>query len=194
MKATTEDVKKLRETTGAGMMDAKKALIEAKNFDEAITLLRKKGHATLAKKSERSAKEGLIGSYIHANGKIGVLIEVNCETDFVARNEEFKTLVNELALHIAAAAPQYLTREDVPKEVEEKEKQVYLAQVKDKPKQIQEQILQGKLEKFYEQTVLMDQRYVRDEDKKIKDLVAEKVGKLGENIQIRRFIRFVLGV
>jgi elongation factor Ts len=194
MNITTEEIKKLRETTGVGMMDAKKALEEASSFDEAVSLLRKKGHATLAKKSDRVAKEGLVASYIHAGGKVGVLVELNCETDFVARNEEFKSLASELALHIAAAGPVYVSREEVPQEAIENEKQIYLEQVKGKPENMREQILAGKIEKFYEVVCLMDQPYVREPEKKVKDLIAEKVAKLGENIQIRRFVRFVVGV
>ncbi len=193
MKISTEDVKKLRDATGAGMMDAKKALSETKSFDEAVSYLRKKGHASLAKKSERSTKEGIISSYIHAGGKVGVLLELNCETDFVARNEEFKMLAGEIALHIAAAAPIYLNREEVPAEALENEKQIYLEQIKDKPENMREQIVNGKLEKYYEAVCLLDQTYVRDQDKKVKDLIAETVGKLGENIQVRRFVRFTLG-
>jgi elongation factor Ts len=193
MQVTQTDIKKLREATGAGMMDAKKALQESGSFEEAVTFLRKKGHATLAKKSDRVAKEGLIATYIHAGNKIGVLLELNCETDFVARNDEFKKLANEIALHVAAAAPAFVSREEVPAEVLEVEKQVYLEQIKDKPQNMQEQIVSGKLEKYYEQVCLLDQTYVRDPEKKVKDLVAEQVAKLGENIQIRRFARFVLG-
>lgn len=193
MKVTNEDVKKLREATGAGMMDAKKALEEAGDFDAAVVLLRKKGHAAVAKKSERSAKEGLVASYIHAGGKVGVLLELNCETDFVARNDEFKRLASELALHVAAAGPLYVKKEDVPAEVVESEKQIYKEQVSGKLANIMEQIISGKLEKYYEQVCLLEQPYVRDPDKKVKDLVAESVGKLGENIQVRRFVRFTLG-
>ena len=168
--------------------------METNSYDEAVTLLRKKGHATLAKKSERTAKEGMVASYIHAGGKVGVLVELNCETDFVARNEEFKQLAQELALHAAAAQPVYLNREQVPAEVIENEKQIYAEQVKGKPENIKEQILAGKLEKYFEQFCLLDQPYVRDPDKKVKDLIAETVGKLGENIQVRRFVRFAVGV
>lgn len=193
MKATQEDIKKLRDDTGAGMMDAKKALEESASFHDAVTLLRKKGHAKLAKKSDRVAKEGLVTAYIHAGGKVGVLLELNCETDFVARNTEFQELANEIALHIAAASPLYVNRDEVPANAIDNEKQVYLEQVKDKPENMKEQILTGKLEKYYEQVVLLDQPYVRDPEKKIKDLIAEKVGKLGENIQVRKFARFVLG-
>ncbi|HTL39580.1 MAG TPA: translation elongation factor Ts [Methylomirabilota bacterium] len=193
MKITTEDVKKLREATGAGMMAAKKALEEAENFEDAVSLLRKKGHASLAKKSDRVAKEGIVVSYIHAGGKVGVMLELNCETDFVGRNEEFKELANEIALHIAAASPLYVSRDEVPTNAIDNEKQIYLEQIKDKPANMQEQIIAGKLDKYYEQVCLLDQAYVRDQDKKIKDLIAEKVSKLGENIQVRRFVRFVLG-
>jgi len=193
MKSTQEDIKKLRDDTGAGMMDAKKALEESETFQDAVTYLRKKGHAKLAKKADRVAKEGMITSYIHAGGKVGVLLELNCETDFVARNTEFQELANEIALHIAAASPLYVNREEVPANAIDNEKQVYLEQVKDKPENMREQILGGKLEKYYEQVVLLDQPYVRDPEKKIKDLIAEKVGKLGENIQVRKFARFVLG-
>lgn len=193
MNITTEEIKKLREATGAGMMDAKKALEESGSFDEAVAYLRKKGHATLAKKSERVTKEGVIASYIHS-GKVGVLLELNCETDFVARNDDFKDLANEIALHIAASSPLYVSRDQVPENAIDNEKNIYLEQVKGKPENIKEQILAGKLEKYYEQVCLLDQPYVRDPDKKIKDLIAERVGKLGENIQIRRFARFVLGL
>lgn len=194
MQISTEDVKKLREQTGAGMMDAKKALQESGSFDKAVIYLRKKGHASLAKKSARSAKEGVVTAYIHAGAKVGVLLELNCETDFVARNEEFKHLAQEIALHVAASAPVYVSRDQVPPESHETEKNIYREQIKDKPKAMQEQIIEGKLEKYYEMVCLLDQPYVRDPDKKIKDLIAERVAKLGENIQVRRFVRFVVGV
>ncbi len=193
MNPTQDDIKKLREQTGAGMMDAKKALVESTNLEEAVAYLRKKGHASLAKKSERSAKEGIVVSYIHAGGKVGVLLELNCETDFVARNEEFKELGTEIALHIAAASPLFVSREEVPANAIDNEKQIYAEQIKGKPANMQDQIMSGKLEKYYEQVCLIDQPYVREPEKKIKDLIAEKVGKLGENIQVRRFARFVLG-
>ncbi|MBX4191616.1 MAG: translation elongation factor Ts [Candidatus Doudnabacteria bacterium] len=193
MDITTEEIKKLREVTGAGMMDAKKALQEAGNFDEAITILRKKGHASLAKRAGRSAKEGIVISYIHAGGKVGVLLELNSETDFVARNEAFKELAQEIALHIAAASPLYVSREEVSQNAIDNERAIYAEQIQGKPENMKEQILSGKLEKFYEQVCLLDQTYVRDADKKIKDLIAEKVAKLGENIQVRRFVRFVVG-
>jgi elongation factor Ts len=193
MKTTTEDVKKLRELTGAGMMDAKKALEEAGSMDEAVALLRKRGHASLAKKSERATKEGIVASYIHAGGKVGVMVELNCETDFVARNEEFKELALEIALHIAATASLCVSVDQMPQEKVEAERAIYADQVKDKPENMREQIIQGKLEKFYEQSVLLEQPYVREPEKKVKDLIAEKVSKLGENIQIRRFTKYILG-
>ena len=192
-KITPDEIKKLRDATGAGMMAAKTALEESSNFGEAVAYLRKKGHASLAKKSDRVAKEGIVVSYIHAGGKVGVLLELNCETDFVGRNEEFKELANEIALHIAAASPLYVSRDEVPGNAVDNEKQIYAEQIKGKPANMREQIILGKLEKYYEQVCLLDQVYVRDQDKKIKDLIAEKVSKLGENIQVRRFVRFVLG-
>ena len=188
MSFTTEDIKKLREQTGAGMMDAKKALEEAGSFDAAVTLLRKKGHASLAKKADRVAKEGVIVSYLHS-GKVGVLLELNCETDFVGRNEEFKQLANEIALHIAASAPLYVTREEVPASVVETEKQVYLEQIKDKPDNMKEQILSGKLEKYYEQAVLLEQPYVKDPSITIRGLIDAAVQKFGEKIELVRFER-----
>lgn len=184
-------------------MDAKKALEEGSTIEKAVEILRKKGHASLAKKSDRSAKEGIVTSYIHAGGKVGVLLELNCETDFVARNEEFKELATELALQVAATNPQYVQRSEVPQEVIDSEKSIYLEQIsamggttsggKDKLENLKEQIVLGKLEKFYEQVCLLDQDYVREPEKKVKDIIAEKVGKLGENIQVRRFVRFVVG-
>ena len=193
MQFSTDDIKKRRDPTGAGRMDAKKALAETNSFDEAVAFLRKKGHAALAKKSDRAAKEGLVASYIHAGGKVGVLLELNCETDFVARNEAFGQLAAEIALHIAATGPAYVTRNEVPAAAIDAERQIYAEQIKDKPEQMREQIIAGKLEKYYEQTCLLDQAYVRDPEKKIKDLIAEKVSQLGENIQVRRFVRYVLG-
>ena len=193
MEFTTDNIKKLRDQTGAGMMDAKKALAETSSFEEAVAFLRKKGHAALAKKSDRAVKEGLVASYIHAGGKVGVLLELNCETDFVARNEAFGQLAAEIALHIAAAGPAFVTRTEVPEATIAAERQTYIEQIKDKPEQMREQIINGKLEKYYEQTCLLDQAYVRDPEKKVKDLIAEKVSQLGENIQVRRFVRYVLG-
>lgn len=192
---SSEMVKDLREKTGAGMLDCKKALSESNgNFDKAVTLLRQKGLATAAKKAGRTASEGIIGSYIHM-GKIGVMVEMNCETDFVARTEDFKELVKDIAMHIAAANPSYLSREDVPQDVIEQEKEIYRAQTTDKPQNVIGKIVEGKLEKFYSDNCLLDQIFIKDTEqkKRIKDLVSENIARLGENIVIRRFIRFQLG-
>jgi elongation factor Ts len=189
-------VKELREKTGAGMMDCKKALAEAGgDFAKAEEVLRKKSLLRAESKSSRAAAEGLVASYIHMGGKIGVLIEVNCETDFVARTEGFQTLVKDLSMQVAAANPQWVRREEVPAEVVAKEVEIAKAQMRDqkKPEAILEKIAQGKVEKFYEQFVLLDQLWVKDDKKKIADVVKEAVAKIGENIQVRRFARFVLG-
>jgi elongation factor Ts len=188
-------VKDLREKTGAGMMECKKALTDAGgDFEKAIDILRQKGLASAAKKASRSASQGLVSSYIHMD-KIGVLIEVNCETDFVARTDDFQSLVKDIAMHIAATNPSYLSREDVPQTVLEREKEIYKAQVEGKPANVIDKIVEGKIEKFYTDTCLVDQIFVKDPDgkKKIKDIVTEKVAKLGENIVVRRFTRFQLG-
>jgi elongation factor Ts len=188
-------VKELREKTGAGMMECKKALTESNgDFEKAIDCLRQKGLATAAKKASRSASEGLVSSYIHMD-KIGVLLEVNCETDFVAKTDDFKGLVKDVALHIAAANPSYLSHEDVPQDVIEREKDIYKAQVANKPPQIVEKIVEGKLDKFFGDMCLLEQAFVKDPEQKlkIKELVTEKIAKLGENIVIRRFVRFQLG-
>jgi elongation factor Ts len=195
MSITAGAIKELREQTGVGMMDCKKALTEANgDLEKALEVLRKKGLAMAAKKASRTASEGLITSYIHM-GKIGVLVEVNCETDFVAKTEDFQEFVKDIAMHIAAANPAYVIREDVPSDVIEKEKAIYASQVNNKPPQVVEKILEGKIEKFYSESCLMDQIFVKDEDqkKKISDIVIEKVAKLGENILISRFVRFQLG-
>ncbi len=192
---SSEMIKDLRGRTGAGMLDCKKALAESNgNFDKAVTLLRQKGLATAAKKAGRAASEGIIGSYIHM-GKIGVMVEMNCETDFVARTEDFKELVKDIAMHIAAANPSYLSREDVPQNVMEQEKEIYRAQITDKPQHVIEKIVEGKLEKFYSDNCLLDQIFIKDPEqkKRVKDLIAENIARLGENIVIRRFIRFQLG-
>lgn len=192
---SAELVKSLREKTGAGMMECKKALTESNGeFEKAVDLLRQKGLASAVKKAGRTASEGLVESYIHM-GKLGTMIEVNCETDFVAKTDDFKELAKDIAMHIAAANPLYLTREDVPQEVLEREKEIYKAQVAGKPAQVVEKIIEGKLEKFFSDTCLVDQIFIKDPDqkKKIKDLVTEKIAKLGENIIIRRFARFQLG-
>ena len=189
-------VKELREKTGAGMMDCKKVLAEAGgDFAKAEELLRKKGLAAAAKRSARAATEGAVASYIHMGGKIGVLVEVNCKTDFVARTDGFQALVKDLAMHVAAAAPQWVRREEVPAEVVAKEVEIAKAQMRDqkKPEAILEKIAQGKVEKFYEQFCLLDQAFVKDDKKKISEVITDAVAKIGENIQIRRFARFVLG-
>ena len=192
---SAEVVKNLREKTGAGMMECKKALTESSgDFEKAIDLLRQKGLATALKKAGRTASEGLIYSYIHM-GRIGTMVEVNCETDFVARTDDFKELVKDIAMHIAAGNPLYLTREDVPQDVLEREKEIYKAQVEGKPLQVVEKIIEGKLEKFYADACLLDQIFIKDPDQKktIKALITEKIAKFGENIIIRRFARFQLG-
>jgi elongation factor Ts len=188
-------VKDLRERTGAGMMECKRALAESSgDFEKAIDLLRQKGLATAAKKAGRTASEGMIGSYIHMD-KIGVMTEVNCETDFVARTDDFKELVKDIGMHIAAANPSYLSREEVPQDVIEREKEIYRAQVTNKPPQITEKIIEGKLDKFFSETCLLEQIFVKDPEqkKKIKDIITEKVAKLGENLMVRRFVRYQLG-
>jgi elongation factor Ts len=196
MSISAATVKELREQTGAGMMDCKKALTEAGgDMEKALDVLRKKGLAKAAGKASREASDGLVTSYIHMGGKLGVLLEVNCETDFVAKTEDFQQLVKDIAMHIAAAGPAYVTREDVPSDIIEKEKEIYASQVENKPPQVVEKIVEGKLEKFYSDTCLVDQIFVKDPDQKqkIRDLIVEKIAKLGENIVIRRFVRFQLG-
>lgn len=189
-------VKELREQTGAGFMDCKEALSEAQgSLDKAKDILRLKGLSTASTKTGRTASEGHIGSYIHMNNKIGVIVEVNCETDFVAKTDEFRELVKDIAMHIAATNPSYTNREEIHEDIVEKEKDFYRSEVKNKPPQIIEKIVEGKLEKFYEENCLLDQVFVKDPDqkKKIKDLVMEKIAQLGENILIKRFARFQLG-
>jgi len=195
MNITTEAIKELREQTGVGLMDCKNALREAEgNLEKAIEILRQKGLATASKKAGREASEGVIASYIHMD-KLGVLVEVNCETDFVAKTEEFKEFVKDIAMHIAASNPSYIKREDVPPEVIEREKRIYTSQITDKPPHVIEKIVEGKLEKFYCENCLMDQIFIKDPEqkKKIKDLVVEKIAQFGENIVIKRFARFQLG-
>lgn len=195
MSITAGDIKELREQTGVGMMDCKKALTEADgDIKKALEVLRKKGLAMAAKRSSRTASEGLITSYIHMN-KLGVLLEVNCETDFVAKTDDFQEFVKDVAMHIAAANPAYVRREEIPAEVVEKEKEIFASQITNKPAQVVEKILEGKIEKFYSESCLLDQVFVKDEEQKktINDLLIEKVAKLGENIVINRFARFQLG-
>lgn len=196
MEIKAEKVKQLRDMTGIGMMECKRALQEAGgDLEKAITILRKKGYARAKDKMSRETSEGLIGSYIHTNGKIGVLVEVNCETDFVARNEEFKALVNNIAMHIAAANPKYISPEDIEEEVLEQEKEIIRAQFKDsnKPPQVIEKIIEGKLKKFYEEVCLLEQPYIRDDKITIAQLIASHIAKFGENIQVKRFARFEIG-
>ncbi len=193
---TAEMVKQLRERTGAGMMDCKKALTEADgNMEKAIELLREKGLAAAAKKAGRIAAEGLVESYIHGNGRIGVLVEVNIETDFAAANEEFKLLVKDIAMQIAAAKPEYVRKEEVPADVLEKEMNILRAQAKNegKPEKIIEKMVEGRIEKFYKEICLLEQPWIKDPDKTIKQLVTEKIAAIGENISVRRFARFERG-
>ena len=189
-------VKQLRDKTGAGMMECKAALTEANgNMDEAVTLLRKRGLAQAAKRAGRTTAQGVIGSYIHMGGKIGVLVEVNCESDFVARTDDFNTLVKEIGMHIAAAAPRWVRREDVSPEEIEKEKAIYRGQMEkeNKPAHVMDKIIEGKLGNFYAQFVLLDQPFVRDDTVTISQLVAQASAKTGENIQVNRFTRFRVG-
>ena len=189
-------VKQLRDQTGAGMMECKAALTEANgNMEEAVTLLRKRGLAQAAKRAGRATAQGVIGSYIHMGGRIGVLVEVNCESDFVARTDDFNNLVKEVAMHIAAADPKWVRREDVPAEAIEKEKAIYRAQMENsgKPANVLEKIIEGKLGSFYSQFVLLDQPFVRDDKVTISQLVAQASAKTGENIQISRFVRMRVG-
>ena len=196
MAVTMEMVKELRERTGAGVIDCKKALAETNgDVEKAVEYLREKGIAAAAKKSGRIAAEGLVHAYIHMGGRIGVLVEVNCETDFVAKTDDFKDLVNDIALHIAAMKPEYLDREEVPADAIEKEKEILTAQAlnEGKPASIVEKMVKGRLEKFFAEKVLLEQVFVKDDSKTIQQLVTEKVAKIGENIKIRRFVRFELG-
>ncbi len=196
MEIPIELVKDLRQRTGAGIVDCKVALEEAKgNIEEAIDYLRKKGLAKAAKKAGRIATEGLVASYIHPGGKIGVLVEINCETDFVAKTEEFQRFVKNMAMHIAAANPQYIRREDIPPDVLEKEKQIYRMQALEsgKPEKVIDKIVEGKMERFYSEVCLLEQTYIRDPDLTVKDVLDAMIAKVGENINIRRFVRFQLG-
>ena len=194
MEISAAMVKKLRDQTGAGMMECKAALTEANgDIEEATTILRKRGLAQATKKAGRTTNEGLIGNYIHMGGKIGVLVEINCESDFVARTEDFQNLAREIAMHIAAASPQFVRREDVPPDVLERERAIYRDQVKDKPAQVVDKIVEGKVNSFYEQVCLLDQPSIRDPKMTIGALVQQAVAKMGENISIARFVRFKLG-
>ncbi|MFZ9596092.1 MAG: translation elongation factor Ts [Bdellovibrionia bacterium] len=196
MEISASVVKDLREKTGAGMMDCKKALVESLgDFDKAVEYLRKKGIASADKKAGRMTKEGAVSSYIHGEGKVGVLLEVNCETDFVARTEQFKNLLKDLSMHIAAANPKWLHAEEVPAEVLAKEKEIAIAQMQNsgKPAAVLEKIAEGKIKKFYEDHCLMNQTFVKDPGKTIEQLLKETIGALGENMAIRRFVRYALG-
>ncbi len=193
---TTSDVMKLRQTTGVGMMDCKKALVETDgNMEKAIEYLREKGMATAAKKAGRIAAEGVVASYIHLGGKVGVLVEINCETDFVARGEQFNKLAHDIALHIAAAKPEYVRADEVPADIIEKEKEIITAQAKNegKPEQAIARIVEGKVKKYYEDFCLMNQKFVKDPDKTVEQVVTEAIAAIGEKITVRRFTRYEMG-
>jgi elongation factor Ts len=196
MEISIESVKDLRQRTGAGVIDCKTALQEAQgNMEAAIDYLRRKGLATAAKKAGRIATDGLVSSYIHAGGKMGVLVEINCETDFVAKTEDFQAFVKNIAMHIAAANPQYIRREEIPEEVLERERAIYRTQALEagKPQKVIDKIVEGKIERFYSEGCLLEQTYVKDADLTIKELLDAIIAKIGENISIRRFARFQLG-
>lgn len=189
-----ELIKEIRELTGAGMIDVKEALTESNgDKDKAVEILRKKGIVKLGKKSDRATKEGMVVSYIHAGGRVGVLLELNCETDFVARTPDFVSLANDLALHVAALNPLYVSRDQVPTEVIEKEKEIYMEQIKDKPEEVAAKIIEGKIEKYYQDACLLDQYYVKDDSMTVSTYIASQVAKMGENVQVKRFVRFALG-
>jgi elongation factor Ts len=198
MKATTDInpqlVKQLRERTNAGFMDCKRALEEAgSDLAKAEAILRTKGIAGASKKASRATKEGIVASYIHLQGKVGVLVEVNCETDFVAKNENFRSFVKDITLHIAAAHPLYVSREQVPAKLVEAEREIYKAQIKGKPATVADKIVDGKLDKFYSTVCLLEQGFIKNPDQTINDLVKSKIAELGENIVIRRFTRYLMG-
>ena len=196
MQITAQMVKELREQTGAGMMDCKKALGETEgDIEKAVEFLRKKGMADAAKKAGRVTAEGLVASYIHGGGRIGVLVEINCETDFVARTDEFQAFVKDIAMHIAAAEPRFVNREEVTQELLDQERRIYREQAIEsgKPEQVVDRIVDGKMEKFYSQAVLLEQSYVKDPDMTVGDFVNATVGTMKENIKVRRFARFMLG-
>ncbi len=187
-------VKQLREKTNAGFMDCKKALAEsAGDLERAEAYLRTKGIASAGKKASRATKEGIVASYIHLQGKVGVLVEVNCETDFVAKNENFRNFVKDITLHIAAAHPLYVSREEVPAKSVESERAIYAAQIKEKPENVVSKIVEGKLDKFYSTVCLLEQGFIKNPDQTIKELVSAKIAELGENIVIRRFTRYLMG-
>lgn len=196
MEITAAMVKELRERTGAGMMDCKKALVETNgDIEKAIDELRTKGLAKAAKKAGRVASEGVVASYIHGGGRIGVLVEVNCETDFVAKTDDFKSLVHDIAMQIAASSPEYVRREEVPEEVINHEREILKAQALEegKPEKVVEKMIEGRLEKFFKEKCLLEQPYIKDPDKTVQELVHEHVAKIGENINVRRFVRYEVG-
>lgn len=196
MDISIEKVKELREATGAGILDCRNALEVAEgDFDKAVEHLREKGIAEAAKRMSREANEGLVASYIHGDGRIGVLVEVNCETDFVARTDEFQALVNNIAMQIAAMAPPYLSREDVPDEVVEREKEIYRIQALEqgKPEHVLDRIIAGRLEKFYQQNCLMEQEFIRNDEITVEELIKNEIATIGENLVVRRFVRFERG-
>jgi elongation factor Ts len=196
MEVNASTVKELREKTGAGVMDCKKALAEcAGNLEKAVDYLRQKGLAAAAKKMSRVAAEGLVGAYIHAGGKIGVMVELNCETDFVARTPEYQALLKDIAMQVAAASPRYVRREDVPAEEVERERAIYRTQVLEqgKPEKIVDKIIEGKLDRFYSEICLIEQAFIKDPDRKVGDLLRDAVSRMGENIQVRRFMRYQVG-
>ena len=191
---TAELVRSLRDKTNAGMMDCKKALTEANgDLENAETILRKKGILKAGTKADRATKEGIVASYIHMQGRVGVLIEVNCETDFVAKNDLFREFVKDITLHIAAASPQFLRREDVPETLLAKEREIAAEQIKGKPANVVDKIVEGKIEKVYSTLCLMEQAFIKNTDQTITDLVKSKISEMGENIQIRRFVRYAVG-
>jgi len=193
---SAQQVKELRERTGAGFLDCRAALLEAGgDIEQAISLLRKRGQAAAQKKQQRAASEGLVGSYIHAGGKIGVIVEVNCETDFVARTEEFQKLCHDLAMHIAALDPRYVRREGVTEEILAREREIFAAQARDsgKPEPVVEKIVAGKMEKFYEENCLYEQHFIKDESLTVRELIEQLIARTGEKVEVRRFVRFKVG-
>lgn len=196
MEISARSVKELREKTGAGIMDCKRALLESVgDLEKAVDYLRQKGLALAARKKGRVAAEGVVGAYIHGGGKIGVLVELNCETDFVARTPEFQNLLKDVAMQVAAASPQYVRREDVPLEETEREREIYRLQAQDmgKPQKVVDKIVNGKMEHFYSEVCLLEQEFIKDPDRQVEDLIREVVTKVGENIQVRRFARYHVG-
>jgi len=196
MEVSANAVKELRERTGAGMMDCKKALAEtAGDLQKAVDYLRQKGLAAAAKKADRVATDGAVAAYVHPGGKIGALVEINCETDFVGRTAEFQTLLKDVAMQVAAANPRYVRREEIPAEELEREKMIYRQQALDsgKPEKIVDKIVEGKMERYYSEVCLLEQAFIKDQDKKVVDILNEAIARLGENIQIRRFARYHLG-